>query len=386
MTDDATVLHPPLRLRLRAGLRKPANWLALVRFALVGASGYVVNLAVFALAVHALGFDYRVAAVLAFLVAVTNNFVWNRRWTFAARDGHAGLPGRALPGRLARRLRRQPRDPHRPGERRRAPTRRRAGDRDRGRHAAELRRQQALELPGLMRRAAARRGGTRRAGPARHRRHADDARAAQEPRSASRPPGYRLTGARPSDRRPHAEGRPRSAAPTAAPSTNVFVKSGRALAGQLLQRRAAGGQGARAGLRQRRHRPGHRGVDGSAGRVDDGPRLPGRVRAQGQLALGVDPAHAALRRALRRPAPAAARAPPRPRGARRLRRRVAFFNDANIDVSVPLVYPLLAYLLGAHAVDRAAAAGAGATRCACSCPATWLVGRAASSSSASASG
>jgi putative flippase GtrA len=91
MTDDATVLHPPLRLRLRAGLRKPANWLALVRFALVGASGYVVNLAVFALAVHALGVDYRVAAVLAFTVAVTNNFVWNRRWTFAARDGHAGF-------------------------------------------------------------------------------------------------------------------------------------------------------------------------------------------------------------------------------------------------------------------------------------------------------
>jgi putative flippase GtrA len=91
MTDDATVFPPPLHLRVRAGLRKPANWLALVRFALVGASGYVVNLAVFAVAVHALGVDYRVAAVLAFAVAVTNNFVWNRRWTFAARDGHAGF-------------------------------------------------------------------------------------------------------------------------------------------------------------------------------------------------------------------------------------------------------------------------------------------------------
>jgi putative flippase GtrA len=91
MTDDATVFPPPLHLRVRAGLRKPANWLALVRFAVVGASGYVVNLAVFAVAVHALGVDYRVAAVLAFAVAVTNNFVWNRRWTFAARDGHAGF-------------------------------------------------------------------------------------------------------------------------------------------------------------------------------------------------------------------------------------------------------------------------------------------------------
>ena len=51
---------------------------------------------------------------------------------------------------------------------------------------------------------------------------------------------------------------------------------------------------------------------------------------------------------------------------------VAFFNDANLDVSVPLVAPLLAYLLGAHAVDRPAPragderpppAAAGARRC-----------------------
>jgi putative flippase GtrA len=88
---DAAALDLPLHVRVRAGLRKPANWLALVRFALVGASGYAVNLVVFALAVHALALDFRVAAILAFLVAVTNNFIWNRRWTFAARDGHAGF-------------------------------------------------------------------------------------------------------------------------------------------------------------------------------------------------------------------------------------------------------------------------------------------------------
>jgi putative flippase GtrA len=88
---DAAALDLPLHVRVRAGLRKPANWLALVRFALVGASGYAVNLVVFALAVHALALDFRVAAILAFLVAVTNNFIWNRRWTFSARDGHAGF-------------------------------------------------------------------------------------------------------------------------------------------------------------------------------------------------------------------------------------------------------------------------------------------------------
>lgn len=80
----------PMHLRVRAGLRKPHNWLQLVRFAAVGASGYVVNLVTFAVLVHAADLDYRIAATGAFLVAVTNNFLWNRRWTFRARDGHRG--------------------------------------------------------------------------------------------------------------------------------------------------------------------------------------------------------------------------------------------------------------------------------------------------------
>jgi putative flippase GtrA len=68
-------------------MRRKANWLQLLRFGLVGASGYVVNLTVFALAVQAGGLDHRAGAVLAFLVAVTNNFTWNRRWTFAIGSG-----------------------------------------------------------------------------------------------------------------------------------------------------------------------------------------------------------------------------------------------------------------------------------------------------------
>ncbi len=61
----------------------------LVRFALVGASGYVVNLVVFAAAVHVAALAYPAAATLAFLVAVSNNFLWHRRWTFRAHAGRA---------------------------------------------------------------------------------------------------------------------------------------------------------------------------------------------------------------------------------------------------------------------------------------------------------
>ena len=91
MSTKEHALPRPLRHRVHAGLRRPANWLQLVRFGLVGASGYVVNLAVFTLLVHAAGVHYRAAALGAFLVAVANNFLWNRRWTFRARDGHAGF-------------------------------------------------------------------------------------------------------------------------------------------------------------------------------------------------------------------------------------------------------------------------------------------------------
>ena len=84
-----TALELPFRHRVRHGVRKTHNWLQLFRFAAVGASGYVVNLGVFALCVHALGIDYRIASVLAFVVSVVNNFWWNRHWTFAARQDRA---------------------------------------------------------------------------------------------------------------------------------------------------------------------------------------------------------------------------------------------------------------------------------------------------------
>ena len=102
MLDEATAvdIHPaniarsvPIRphVRLLHGMRKPANWLQLVRFGIVGSAGFVVNIAVYALCVHALAIDYHVAAVIAWTVAVINNFVLNRHWTFDAGDGRASF-------------------------------------------------------------------------------------------------------------------------------------------------------------------------------------------------------------------------------------------------------------------------------------------------------
>ena len=78
-----------VQVRVRAGLRRSHNWIQLLKFCAVGASGYVVNLAVFYACVELLGLHYLLAATLAFIVAVTNNFWWNRHWTFRARSGRA---------------------------------------------------------------------------------------------------------------------------------------------------------------------------------------------------------------------------------------------------------------------------------------------------------
>jgi len=79
----------------RAGraLRRPQNWLQLAKFATVGATGYAVNLSVFAALVSGAGVHYLAAAVCSFLVAVTNNYTWNRLWTFRRQRGHVAYQG-----------------------------------------------------------------------------------------------------------------------------------------------------------------------------------------------------------------------------------------------------------------------------------------------------
>jgi putative flippase GtrA len=90
MRAEDPVARPRTHARARAALGERGNWMQLAKFVAVGGSGYALNLTVFTLGVVVLGVHHLIAASLAFVVAVSNNFWWNRHWTFAARAGHAG--------------------------------------------------------------------------------------------------------------------------------------------------------------------------------------------------------------------------------------------------------------------------------------------------------
>lgn len=80
--------------RIHLGTRQPGNWLQLFHFAVVGGTGYVVNLFVFSLLTSGANLNHLLAAVGAFAVAVTNNFLLNRHWTFRRQgsvESHAGF-------------------------------------------------------------------------------------------------------------------------------------------------------------------------------------------------------------------------------------------------------------------------------------------------------
>jgi putative flippase GtrA len=79
--------------RVRAGMRKRKNWEQLAKFCVVGVIGYAVNLAVYTVLLDGAGLQYISAAVGSFLVAVTNNYLWNRLWTFRAQRGGVAYQG-----------------------------------------------------------------------------------------------------------------------------------------------------------------------------------------------------------------------------------------------------------------------------------------------------
>ena len=82
-----------LEHRALKALRRPANWIQLAKFGLVGASGYLVNLGIYTVLLNGAGLHYLLAETCSFLVAATWNYGWNRYWTFRAERGHFGYQG-----------------------------------------------------------------------------------------------------------------------------------------------------------------------------------------------------------------------------------------------------------------------------------------------------
>jgi dolichol-phosphate mannosyltransferase len=92
-TSELALRFDEFRGVARAALRRPANWIQLLKFCLVGATGYAVNLGVYAALVTGADVHYLPAAVCSFAVAVANNYTWNRLWTFRKQRGHVALQG-----------------------------------------------------------------------------------------------------------------------------------------------------------------------------------------------------------------------------------------------------------------------------------------------------
>ena len=82
-----------LENRAVKALRRAGNWIQLAKFGVVGATGYIINLGVYTLLLKSAGLHYLIAAVGAFAVAVTNNYLLNRYWTFRGERGHFAFQG-----------------------------------------------------------------------------------------------------------------------------------------------------------------------------------------------------------------------------------------------------------------------------------------------------
>src|SRR5690348_5084074 len=92
-----------MRARAARALRRPANWMQLAKFAAVGATGYVVNLAVYTALLRGAGWHHAYSATVSFPDAVTNSSLCDR--PSAVRDQRGDVaPGGArsfVLGRIA---------------------------------------------------------------------------------------------------------------------------------------------------------------------------------------------------------------------------------------------------------------------------------------------
>jgi putative flippase GtrA len=93
--EPASAVSPERTIASRAAraLRQRRNWVQLGKFAIVGASGYLVNLAVYGVLLRGVGLHYLAAGACSFVVAATSNYVWNRAWTFRTQRGHVYYQG-----------------------------------------------------------------------------------------------------------------------------------------------------------------------------------------------------------------------------------------------------------------------------------------------------
>ena len=321
--------------------------------------------------VQALAFGYRVAATLAFLVAVTNNFLWHRHWTFARATAGAGIRPRASCVVSSSRS----------SSASGCSTAARRGARTSGRsraqaiaivarHAAELPREQALELSALSRAAAV------------------------VPPAPPRAPAAAPPAARP--RRPTAP--PDAAAPTA--GLTAIRGEGRARSrrpedrrgcASTPERRSRAAQGRRAGRSTSFTGPARR-SQGDRRRSTSTPR-PARVteawtgfQVAWTMARGYPGAFGRsvnspwiwvtlcvlFVAAVRRLAPAAAAAAPRPAGARRGSALARLLQRREPRSVGPARLPAARLSAGAPAVDRPAARGAAGRAAAPARPVAWL--------------
>lgn len=67
--------------------KQTAEVQALVRFATIGAVGFIVDGGLLAIAVYGLGGDARLSRLVSFPIAVVVTWLFNRLWTFETRQG-----------------------------------------------------------------------------------------------------------------------------------------------------------------------------------------------------------------------------------------------------------------------------------------------------------
>ncbi|MBW2977447.1 GtrA family protein [Candidatus Woesearchaeota archaeon] len=60
----------------------------IAKFSTIGLLGATINLMVLYLAVEFIRLPYIIGAILAYIIGITNNFFWNKFWTFKNKSKH----------------------------------------------------------------------------------------------------------------------------------------------------------------------------------------------------------------------------------------------------------------------------------------------------------